>query len=128
MDPQQELYSRLYLEIESKFRDCLYDGALPSDGTPYPFVYLAGNRQSDTQNKTALFGEVQQTIHVWHNNSSQRGVVSAMLFEIKDIARKIEETENRSWIIKEMYQTIMEDKSTSHVLLHGILEITWAFS
>ena len=61
MDPQQELFTKLLTEIKALGYD-VYDGFLPPDGTPYPFVYLADNLQIDEANKTAVFGSVHQTI------------------------------------------------------------------
>lgn len=127
-DPQQEIFSRLRKELENRFGLQVYDGVLPAKEVEYPFVYLGGTTQTDTQNKTALFGTVSQTIHVWHNNLLQRGTFSSMLLDIKEIARGIKETENRSWNLVETNQTIMEDDTTAHALLHGILEFTWTFS
>ena len=44
MDPQQELFTELLTEIKALGCD-VYDGFLPPDGTPYPFVYLADSQQ-----------------------------------------------------------------------------------
>lgn len=60
MDPQQELFTKLLTEIKVLGYD-VYDGFLPPDGTPYPFVYLADSQQTDDANKTAVFGNVYQT-------------------------------------------------------------------
>lgn len=127
-DPQQELFSKVRKELEKRFGRIVFDGAIPSKEVGYPFIYMAGSTQTDTQNKTALFGTVSQTIHVWHNNLLQRGTFSTMLLDIKDIVRGIEKTENRSWNLVETNQTIMEDDTTAHALMHGILEFTWTFS
>ena len=43
MDPQQELFSELLVKIKELGYD-VYDGFLPPEGTPYPFIYLADNR------------------------------------------------------------------------------------
>lgn len=127
-DPQQELFTKVQKELRKHFGRIVFDGAIPSKEVAYPFIYMAGSTQTDTQNKTALFGTVSQTIHVWHNNLLRRGTFSTMLLDIKDIVRGIEKTENRSWNLVETNQTIMEDDTTSHALLHGILEFTWTFS
>ena len=78
MDPQQELFTALLLALRKQGYD-VYDGALPPEDTPYPFVYLGDSRQTDEPNKSLLFGVVYQTIHVWHDNPKQRGTVSAVL-------------------------------------------------
>ena len=60
MDPQQELFAELLTKLREWGYD-VYDGALPPENTPYPFVYLADSQQIDEANKTAVFGSVYQT-------------------------------------------------------------------
>lgn len=127
MDPQQELFTELLTEIKTLGCD-VYDGFLPPDGTPYPFVYLADSQQSDDANKTAVFGNVYQTIHVWHNNPRQRGTVSKMLLAIKSACRRLDHTENFAWNVRNVNQRILPDTTTKQPLLHGVLEIEFKFS
>ena len=127
MDPQQELFTELLTEIKKSGYD-VYDGFLPPDGTPYPFIYLADSQQSDDANKTAVFGNVYQTIHVWHNNPRQRGTVSKMLLAIKSACRRLDHTENFAWNVRNVNQRILPDTTTKHPLLHGLLEIEFSFS
>ena len=127
IDPQQELFSKLLTEIKSLGYD-VYDGYLPPDGTPYPFVYLGDFRQSDRANKTAVFGTEYGTIHVWSNTPKNRGTVSKMILEIKKICRKIEHTENFSWYVRNMEQRIIPDTTTKQPLLHGVIEPEFGFS
>ena len=127
MDPQQELFTELLLKIKAKGYD-VYDGGLPPDGTPYPFIYMGDNNQSDTANKTAVFGEVYQTIHVWSDNPKNRGTVSRMLLDIKNVCRGIEHTEHFAWLLTNATQRIISDNTTKTPLLHGVLEVTYKFS
>ncbi|MDD3362647.1 MAG: hypothetical protein PHW34_13340 [Hespellia sp.] len=127
MDPQQELFTELLLKIKEKGYD-VYDGALPPEGTPYPFVYLGDSQQLDDANKSAVLGNVYQTIHVWHNNPKQRGTVSAILLDIKLICRKIEHTVSFAWYVRNMNQRIIPDNTTKTPLLHGVLEVEEKFS
>ena len=127
IDPQQELFSKLLTEIKSLGYD-VYDGYLPPDGTPYPFVYLGDFRQSDKANKTAVFGTVYGTIHVWSNTPKNRGTVSKMILEIKKMCRKIEHTENFSWYVRNIEQRIIPDTTTKQPLLHGVIEPEFGFS
>lgn len=46
MDPQQELFTTLKLELE-KLGYGVYDGFLPPEDTPYPFIYLADSHLID---------------------------------------------------------------------------------
>ena len=127
MDPQQELFTELLLKLKEKGYD-VYDTFLPPDDTPYPFIYLADSQQTDDANKTAVFGNVYQTIHVWHNNPRQRGTVSKMLLDIKKVCYKLEHTGNFAWMVQNINQRIFPDNTTKTPLLHGLLEVEFKFS
>lgn len=127
MDPQQELFTVLKIELEKKGYD-VYDGFLPPKDTPYPFIYLADSQQIDDPNKSAVFGNVYQTIHVWHNSPKQRGTVSRILLDIKNTARRIDKTNNFSWFVRNIDQRILADTTTSTPLMHGVLEMEFKFS
>lgn len=129
--PQQELYSRLLVDLRRYFKESgyeVYDGALPPEGTAYPFVYLGDFRQNDTDTKTQTVGSVFPTIHVWHNNTRQRGTVSMMLLAIVSICRSIKTTDNFSWLMKDVTQNIIPDSTTTTPLLHGTFEAEFKFS
>ena len=127
MDPQQELFTELLLELR-KLGYGVYDTFLPPEDTPYPFIYLADSQQTDTQTKSAVMGNVYQTIHVWHDNPRQRGTVSQMLLDIKKVCYKLEHTESFAWMIMNMNQRILPDNTTKTPLLHGLLEVEFKFS
>lgn len=127
MDPQQELFTKIKTMIEALGYDT-YDGFLPPDGTPYPFVYIGESQLIDDANKTAVFGTVNQTIHIWSNTPKKRGTVSSMLLAIKQALRPMEHTDNFSWSLRNVSQQIMPDNTTKQPLLHGILELEFYFS
>ena len=127
IDPQQELFSRLKVDLEAK-GFAVYDGALPPDGTPYPFVYLGDMQQNDSALKNATTGIVYPMIHVWHNNPRQRGTVSAMLLDIKAVCWSIKHTPHFAWNIRTANQRILTDNTTKAPLLHGVLEPEFLFS
>lgn len=127
MDPQQELFTELLLKLKDMEYD-VYDTFLPPEGTSYPFIFIADSQQTDTQTKSAVMGNVYQTIHVWHNNPKQRGTVSQMLLDIKKVCYKLEHTENFAWMIQTVNQRILPDKTTKTPLLHGVLEVEFEFS
>lgn len=126
-DPQQEIFSRLHSDISIKGYD-VYDGCLPPENTPYPFVYMGDMQQTDDANKTAVFGNVYQTIHVWSNKPQNRGDLSKIMLEIKNICRNIDKTRNFSWFVKNVTQRIIPDNTTKTPLLHGVLEVEFRFS
>lgn len=127
MDPQQELFTELLLELRKLGYD-VYDTFLPPEDTPYPFIYLADSQQADAQTKSAVIGNVYQTIHVWHNNPRQRGTVSKILLDIKKACYRLEHTENFAWMIQHVNQRILPDNTTKTPLLHGLLEVEFKFS
>lgn len=127
MDPQQELFAELITKLK-EIGYGVYDGVLPPEDTPYPFIYLADSQQIDDTNKTAVFGNVYQTIHVWHNDPKQRGTVSAILLAVKDVCRKVRHTKNFSWYVTNIDQRILADDTTKQPLMHGVLDVNFRFS
>ena len=127
MDPQQELFTALLSQLKKSEYD-VYDTFLPPEDTPYPFIFLADSQQIDDRNKSAVFGDVYQTIHVWHNNPKQRGTVSKILLEIKQLCYELRSTANFAWDIRNVDQRILPDTTTAIPLLHGILDVQFKFS
>ena len=122
MDPQQELFSKLKMKLEA-LGYAVYDGFLPPEGTAYPFVYLGDMRQTDDENKSIILGNVFQTIHVWSNTPRNRGTVSKMLYDIKNVCRQIHHTQTYAWSLLHVTQNIFPDNTTKTPLLHGVLEV-----
>ena len=128
MDPQQELFTDLLVRIKNLGYD-VYDGSMPPESTSYPFVYIADSQLVDDRRyKDAVFGNVFQTVHVWHNNPRKRGTVSAMLLAIKDEANKIEYTNRFYWELRNVTQRILTDDSTDRTLIHAVLELEFKFN
>lgn len=127
MDAQQEIFTRLKLDLEAIGYD-VYDGELPPADTPYPFFYLGDFRQNDSPTKGQSVGFVYPTIHVWHNNTKQRGTVSRMLLDAKVILRKLDHTDSFSWLAADISQRIFADSTTNKPLLHGVIEAELKFS
>ena len=100
---------------------------LPGEEAPYPFVHLAESQQTDEANKTAIFGDVLQTINVWHTQKN-RGTVSDMLLTCKKVCRNIQHTDNFSWCVRNVTQRIITDTTTETPLLHGVLQVQFKFS
>ncbi len=129
MDAQQELFSTLLVQLKEKFKEKgvgVYDGFMPPEETSYPFVYLADSQFVDSyDNKTMIRGRVYQTIHLWHNNCRERGTVSDLLQQIKDLSRRIQKTKNYCWRIRHIEQRILSDNTTSEPLMHGVLELEY---
>ena len=124
MEPQQMLFGYLLTELRDKGYS-VYDGALPSDKAPYPFIYLADSQTVDAARKDAVQGTVYQTLHVWHDNPQERGTVSAIILDIKRLCRKLEN--ETGWLLAECSSRILSDDTTGRVLMHGIIETGFKF-
>lgn len=127
MDSQQELFTALKVQLEKALKSKgvnVYDTFLPSEGTPYPYVYI-GNSQlvDDYGNKTMILGSITQVVDVWHNNPRKRGELSEIMMIVKHVARQINRTNNFAFQIKDINQRILPDTSTSEPLMHGVLEL-----
>lgn len=127
MDSQQELFTALKVQLEKALKSKgvnVYDTFLPSEGTPYPYVYI-GNSQlvDDYGNKTMILGSITQVVDVWHNNLRKRGELSEIMMIVKNVARQINRTNNFAFQIKDINQRILPDTSTSEPLMHGVLEL-----
>ena len=129
MDPQQELFSYLLVTLKKEYPDMVFDGFMPPEETPYPFIYIADSQLiDDFSNKSVVFGNVYQTIHIWHNNPKQRGTVSNIALNIKNITRNLVYTDSFKWNIRNINQKIINDDTTSIALMHCIIEIEYKFS
>lgn len=127
MEAQQELFTTLLTKIRAKYEGQgvgVYDTFLPSEDVPYPFVYLADSQVVDDYgNKSMILGTISQTIKVWHDDPRKRGTFSAILTELKDIARSTTHTDNYSFVVRNIDQRILADDSTGTPLMYGILDI-----
>lgn len=139
MDPQQELFTYFLVKLKEEYgEDTVFDGFMPPEETPYPFIYLADSQQTDDYgNKTAIFNNVYQAIHIWNDTPRKRGTVSNMALKIKNIARRLEYTNNYKWEINDIKQRILVDTTKqkslvdtadSTPLMHIILELEFKSS
>lgn len=130
IDPQQELYITLLKrlrEVGDKKGYEVYDGKLPPEKTPYPFIYLGDVQQIDVQRKDIVHGVVVVTMHVYHNNIRQRGTLSNILLDIKKICYQLKNSGTYNWMISNVDQRILPDNTTNEPLLHGTIEIELKF-
>lgn len=124
MEPQQNIFSTLLIRLRAAGYT-VYDGMLPPENVPYPFIYMGESQTVDDARKGAIGGEVYQTIHVWHNNVRERGVLSAMLGAVKTICRQLEN--ESSWLLAECSDQILPDNTTSVPLMHGVVTLGFRF-
>jgi hypothetical protein len=128
IDPQQELFTKVKLAAEAVIgKENVYDGFLPPEDTPYPFVYLGDAYQVDDANKSAIFGTVSLTVHVWHNTPEERGTVSSLMLKIKEAVMQLKGG-HYAWDYRNGQTRILTDNTTKQPLLHGVVELHFHFS
>ena len=125
--PQQEIYVACKNTcIDVLGIDNVYD-FLPSDDAKYPFIMVGETYSTDDPNKTAIFGEYTQTIHVHHNDFYERTEVTKIMNEILTNLRKMKSTSSFFVYILRHNQQTMTDQIGSQQFIHGVLEITFKF-
>lgn len=127
MDAQQELYTTILVRLRETFD--VYDGALPPEGTPYPFVYMGDVTDSDdyrTKDKGITpWGRTDIRVHVWHNKVTERGTLSEIVRQVKDVLRSITKTTGYEWEVRYLTSNILPDNTTKAPLLHGVIDATY---
>ena len=124
-DPQQELFTALKLKAEAKGYK-VFD-SLPGEEEPYPFIFLGETQQTDKRTKAAIIGSVFQNIQIWHT-AKNRGTLSAMLLEVKQLCREIKRTTSFAWDVRNISAVIRNDKTTATPLIFADINIEFSFS
>ena len=124
--PQQEIFTSIR-GICTTLGYTVYD-YLPPDGVAYPFVFVGEQYSSDQPNKSAIFGVVNQTVHIYNNDYKKRGTTTAMMDNIKTELRKLKETPHFHLGIRSINDQVLTDNSTATPLLHGVIEIALQFN
>ncbi|SDJ19858.1 hypothetical protein [Natribacillus halophilus] len=130
--PKQQIYDAVFAASLSLGYDT-YD-YLPADGTSYPFVFVGEQINQDRQTKRFLYGEVEQTVHVYaiqrnaeQPNGTNRNEFTGMIDRLQTELRKIKKTDNFNVRKLSMNDMTMIDTSTSTTLLHGVIEVRFLF-
>lgn len=123
MDKQQKVFTGLLVALRASGYD-VYDGFLPPEGVPYPFIYLGESQQNESLLKGGHISTVYQTIHVYHNNPRARGTMSAIMAAVKQACYNISANETGIHMTG-LSQQMLHDTTTSTPLMHGIVEATY---
>lgn len=119
--PQQQIYDAVFL-VSLNLGYATYD-YLPANEVAYPFVYVGEQFDQDIPTKTAIHGQVQQTIHIYHTHRKRRELTT-MINNLRTELRKIKRTENFDVTVAGISsRTLPEEK-----LLHGVLEVEFKFN
>src|SRR5690625_512661 len=86
VSPQQQIYNTIF-SSSLGLGYATFD-YLPPKEQKLPFVYVGEQFDQDRRTKTFLFGDVQQTIHIYHDIKG-RGELTSMMNELKVELRKL---------------------------------------
>jgi hypothetical protein len=116
---EQNIFSELLVRLRSLYPDDVYDGTLPPDGTPYPFIYLGeslGIKKQVKGSGTCSVGSMTLTLHVYHNNVRQRGTLSGITEDIEAVCYSLESAVCTGFSVQ-----ILPDETTAEPLLHAVI-------
>lgn len=128
MSPQQEIFTAVRGICVNLFGESNVFDYLPPDGTPYPFVFVGEQLSNDQRNKSAVFGTVNQTVHVYHNDYKKRGTTTSMVMAIQEAVRALKSTDHFHLDVRKINGQVLPDNSTATPLLHGVIEIEFYFN
>lgn len=112
-DPQQELFTTIRTQLVELYgEDRVFDGYLPPEETPYPFVYLGDSQTvDDLGNKSVVLANIFQHLTIW-GSPTQRGTLSDMAADIKALLRGIRDTGTYAFRILHISSQFDEEPET----------------
>lgn len=123
--PQQQLFNAIFsASLKLGYETFDY---LPPQKQALPFVFIGEQFDQDKQTKRFLYGDIQQTIHIYHD-IKRRGELTEMMLYLKESIRKIKKTNDFSFTCKQVDSQTLTDTTDSIPLLHGIIETDFTFN
>jgi len=119
--PQQQIYDAVFLQAYLLgYRVFDY---LPAKSEAYPFVYVGEQSDQDLRTKDTIYGNVQQSIYIFHNREKRRELTT-MMDALKTKLRELKKTDN-------FYVTCQgitaQTRIETNGLLQGIIEVEYKF-
>ena len=123
MNPEQELFDRLYYYSQNELNYDTYD-QLPRSNAKYPFIEVAETQNNSIDTKNALSGEITQTINVW-GNQDMRFLVAEMMD--KFLLDRLE-SDHYIFDLMQSQKRILPDSSVPNTrLFHGVLTLDFNY-
>ena len=126
--PQQELYDQLYIESENLGYTTYDHLPMQSENAEYPFVIIGENQLIPLNLKTAVGAQLNQTIHVW-GDETMRFTVAEMLNQLTQLGYRNIRTDHFRFVgrVGQQDSQIMQDTSVPNTVLnHGILTLVFS--
>lgn len=125
MSPQQQIFNEVF-RASYNLGYSTFD-YLPANDEEYPFVFIGEQFDQDRRTKQHIYGDVQQTVHIYHDYR-MRSELTAMMNNLKVEMRKLKRTSNFYVTCKGITSQTLTDNSTSRTLIHGIIEAEFTFN
>src|SRR5699024_9989508 len=93
----------------------------------YPFVYVGEQFDNDRNTKSAIYGDVIQRIHIYHDYR-KRSELTGMMDNLKREIRKLKRADGFALNIKRINAQTLLDTSATEPLYHGIVEVNITFN
>lgn len=125
--PQQELYDQIYIASEDLGFNTYDHLPMQTENAEYPFVIIGENQLIPLNLKTAIGGQLNQTIHVW-GDEDMRFTVADILNQLVQLGYQTIQTEHFRFVgrIGRQDSQIMQDTSVPNTVLnHGILTLVF---
>src|SRR5690625_507550 len=123
--PQQQLYNAIYIAcLELGYDTFDY---LPPSSQSLPFVHIGEQFSQDRFTKFTIFGDVQQTINIYHDKTKRAELVK-MVLDLKKELRKIKNTNDFEWTLRELSDQIIDDTTDNIPLKRAIIEVNYTFN
>jgi|SRR5690625_1750159 len=125
ISPQQQLFNAIYnacLDLGYETFDYL-----PPSSQSLPFVHIGEQFSQDRPTKTVIFGDVQQTINIYHKITG-RPELTKMVLDLKRELRKIKKTHDFEWDLRELSDQIIDDSTDNIPLKRAIIEVNYTFN
>ena len=123
MNPEQELFDRLYYYSQNELNYDTYD-QLPRSNAEYPFIEMAETQNDSIDAKNALSGKITQTINVW-GNQGMRSLVAEMMD--KFLLDRLE-SDHYIFDLMQSQKRILPDSSVPNTkLFHGVLTLEFNY-
>lgn len=116
----------IWLEIKAISERLGYDtyDYLPGEEAAYPFVFIGEQfKQSNADSKESRENATQVTVHVYHDDPSQRGTLTSMMEQIEMRVWPLKNINGLPVDVEGTDDQVIPDNTTGADLMHGILEI-----
>lgn len=123
--PQQQVYDKVF-KVSEELGHLVTDYLPPGD-TPYPFIFIGEQSDIDRVNKTALHGEINQTVHVY-NTIQSRSETSNIVQQLRSRYYNLKKTENFAVTVRQVQGTMLVDTTDTDPLWHAVLDLTIQFN